>query len=366
MKYNGTRNYRHGSAQRIGVLLVNLGTPDAPTAAAVKPYLKQFLSDPRVVEAPRLLWWFILNGVILLRRPKSTAHAYHQIWTDQGSPLLVYSQEQMQILKKRLETTYGGKIVIELGMTYGNPSVSSALQALKSQHIEALVVLPLYPQYSGATTGSVFDTVVKELCTWRRVPALNFIDGYYDEPLYIKALANSIREYQAQHGRAERLIFSYHGLPKRFLESGDPYHCHCYKTTRLVAETLKLEPQDYMLTFQSRFGKEPWLQPYTDETLQSLPSKGVKRVQVISPGFSSDCVETIEELNIQNREFFMDAGGEEFDYIPCLNDRPDHLDLFEDLIHRQLSALLPGRRYNKSDKDLSLTKLLAEKIGADQ
>jgi ferrochelatase len=364
--YTGTQNYHHGSDQKIGVLLVNLGTPDAPTAAAVKPYLKQFLSDPRVVEAPRLLWWFILNGIILLKRPRSTAHAYSQVWTDQGSPLLMHSLNQTQMLKKRLESLHDGKVAVELGMTYGNPSVSSALQVLKSQHIEALVVLPLYPQYSGATTGSVFDAVVKELCTWRRVPAMNFLDGYYDEPLYVKALANSIKEFQKENGTADKLIFSYHGLPKRFLESGAPYHCHCYKTTRLVAETLGLEPRQYMLTFQSRFGKEPWLEPYTDETLQSLPSKGVKRIQVISPGFSSDCVETIEELNIQNREFFMDAGGEEFGYIPCLNNRTDHVDLLEDLIQRQLSAILQGKRFNKSDDELSLTKTLAKNIGAAQ
>ena len=366
MKYKGTHDYRHGSHQKIGVLLVNLGTPDAPTAAAVKPYLKQFLSDPRVVEAPRLLWWFILNGIILVKRPKSTAHAYSQVWTDRGSPLLVHSLEQIQMLKARLEQRHGDKVVIELGMTYGNPSVSSALQKLKSQHIEALVVLPLYPQYSGATTGSVFDAVVKELSTWRRVPAMNFIDGYYDEPLYIKALANSITNYQAQHGGAEKIIFSYHGLPKRFLDSGDPYHCHCYKTTRLVAEVLNLDDEQYMLTFQSRFGKEPWLEPYTDETLKSLPSKGVRRIQVISPGFSSDCVETIEEINIQNREFFMDAGGEEFGYIPCLNDHQDHVDLLEDLIQRQLSALLHGKRFNKSHDDQNLSKALAKKTGADQ
>ena len=366
MKFNGNRDFTHGSRQKLGVLLVNLGTPDAPTAAAVKPYLKEFLSDPRVVEAPRLLWWCILNGYILLTRPKSTAHAYSQVWTEKGSPLLMHSLAQKQKLMIRLEHLYADKVVIELGMTYGNPSISSALQKLKAQQIEALVVLPLYPQYSGATTGSVFDTVVKELCTWRRVPALNFIDGYYDEPLYIKALAASIRDYRSQHGSATKLVFSYHGLPKRFLESGDPYHCHCYKTTRLVAQELSLDKDDYMLTFQSRFGREPWLEPYTDETLKSFPSQGIKDIQVISPGFASDCVETNEEINLQNRAFFMDAGGEKFGYIPCLNDNQDHIELFENLVCRQLDVLLKGKRFLHTDEELSLSKELAKNIGAQQ
>ena len=366
MKYDGIRDFSHGSRQKIGVLLVNLGTPDAPTAAAVKPYLKEFLSDPRVVEAPRLLWWCILNGFILLKRPKSTAHAYSQVWTQNGSPLMVHSLEQKQKLINRIERLYADKVAIELGMTYGNPSIRSALQKLKSQQIEALVVLPLYPQYSGATTGSVFDAVTKELGTWRRVPALNFIDGYYDEPLYIKALVDSIKHYRAQHGGADKLVFSYHGLPKRFLESGDPYHCHCYKTTRLVAEELNLDASEYMLTFQSRFGREPWLEPYTDETLKSFPAQGVKDIQVISPGFASDCVETNEEINLQNRAFFKDAGGEKFGYIPCLNSNEDHIDLIEDLVNRQLAALLKGKRFLQSDEQLKLSNELAKNIGANQ
>ena len=366
MKYNGNRDFAHGSRQKLGVLLVNLGTPDAPTAGAVKPYLKEFLSDPRVVEAPRLLWWCILNGYILLTRPKSTAHAYSQVWTEKGSPLLMHSLAQKQKLATRLEQLYADKVVVELGMTYGNPSISSALQNLKTQQVEALVVLPLYPQYSGATTGSVFDAVTKELCTWRRVPALNFIDGYYDDPLYIKALATSIRDFRLDHGSATKLIFSYHGLPKRFLESGDPYHCHCYKTTRLVAEALNLGKDDYMLTFQSRFGREPWLEPYTDETLKSLPAQGVKDIQVISPGFASDCVETNEEINLQNREFFMQAGGEKFGYIPCLNDNSDHIELLENLACRQLDVLLKGKRFQHSTDQLNLSKQLAMNIGANQ
>lgn len=366
MKFIGTQNFRHGSRQRVGVLLVNLGTPDAPTAKAVKPYLKQFLSDPRVVEAPRLLWWCILNGFILLKRPKSTAHAYQQVWTDAGSPLMVHSTAQVNKLRMKFEQLYADKVVTELGMTYGNPSVSSALQKLKSKQIEALVVLPLFPQYSGATTGSVFDAVVKELCRWRRVPALNFIDGYYDEPAYVKALANSIKKFRTENGSADMLVFSYHGLPKRYLESGDPYHCQCYKTTRLVAEELKLEPDAYILTFQSRFGRDPWLEPYTDETLKSLPSKGIKNIQVISPGFASDCVETNEEINMQNREFFIDAGGEKFGYIPCLNDNEVHINMLEALIQRQLDAILQGKRYNQSDAQLKLSKKIAQQVGAVQ
>ncbi len=366
MQFRGQDDYRHGSPQRVGILLVNLGTPQAPTAKALKPYLKEFLSDPRVVEAPRLLWWFILNGFVLTRRPKSSAEAYEQIWTDKGSPLLVYSQSQADQLRQYANQKYENQVVVELGMTYGQPSIASALRSLQQQGVEALLVLPLYPQYSGATSGSVFDVVVRELKSWRRVPALSMIDGYYDEPLYIDAIADSITTFRDQHGEADMLVFSYHGLPQRYLESGDPYHCHCYKTTRLVTEKLGLSKDEYIQTFQSRFGKEPWLQPYTDETLKSLPAQGIKSVQVITPGFSSDCVETLEEIDMQNREFFLHAGGERFEFIPSLNDSPAHINLVTELADRYLAAFLQSPRFQQSDEQRQQSLRLAKHLGADQ
>ncbi len=366
MKYRGQKSYRHGSVQRVGVLLVNLGTPEAPTAQALKPYLKEFLSDPRVVEAPRLLWWFILNSFVLTKRPKSSAEAYEKIWTELGSPLLVFSQAQRDQLEKYYSDKYQDKVVVELGMTYGQPSIASALQKLQQYGVEAVVILPLYPQYSGATSGSVFDAVIAELKQWRRVPALSFIDGYYDEPLYIDAIANSIKSFRDQNGSSDLLIFSYHGLPQRYLESGDPYHCHCYKTTRLVTEKLGLTDDQYMQTFQSRFGKEPWLKPYTDETLKSLPARGIKSVQVITPGFSSDCVETLEEIDIQNREFFLSAGGEKFAFIPSLNDSIEHINIMIELIDRHLAAHLQGPRFDQTEPQREQSKDLAKHLGADQ
>ena len=348
------------------MLLVNLGTPQNADAKSLKPYLKQFLSDPRVVETPRLLWWFILNGFILITRPKSSAHAYAQIWTEQGSPLLKFSISQKQSLQQHYLQHYGGDVVVELGMTYGEPSLASALDNLQNQGVEAIVVLPLYPQYSGATTGSVFDAIARELTQWRRVPALSFIDGYYDEPAYICAVADSIRHFREKNGDADLLLFSYHGLPQRYLMQGDPYHCHCYKTTRLVAEELELSEQDYMLSFQSRFGREPWLQPYTDETLKSLPAKGIRSIQVITPGFSSDCVETLEEIDIQNRDFFLGAGGEEFSFIPSLNDSQDHMQMMADLIDRHLSAILKSPRFKQTSAQRENSLALAKATGAIQ
>ena len=299
-------------------------------------------------------------------RPKSSAEAYEQIWTDKGSPLLVYSESQKNKLQQHFCEKHQDKVVVELGMTYGQPSISSVLHNLQSQGVEAIVILPLYPQYSGATSGSVFDVIIKELRQWRRVPAITMIDGYYDEPLYIDALVDSIKTYRDEYGTADMLVFSYHGLPQRYLESGDPYHCHCYKTTRLVAEKLGLEENKFIQTFQSRFGKEPWLQPYTDETLKSLPAKGIKSVQVITPGFSSDCVETLEEIDIQNREFFLEAGGEKFEFIPSLNDSPSHINLMINLIERHLAAFLKSPRFEQTDEQRQQSIELAQQLGANQ
>ena len=315
-------------AAKVGVLLVNLGTPDAPTASALRRYLREFLSDPRVIEIPRLVWWFILHAIILRVRPKKSAALYKEVWMSEGSPLLVISKQQQQAIQAQLGDGYS----VKLGMRYGNPSIASALRELQQEGVRKIIVLPLYPQYAAPTTGSSFDAVSKELSRWRWVPELHFINNYCDEPLYVDALANSVREHIAQHGKPQKIIFSYHGMPKRNLELGDPYYCLCIKTTRLVAEKLGLDKNDCVASFQSRFGYAEWLKPYTDETLKNLPAEGIKNIAILSPAFSADCLETLEELAVENRHTFMEAGGEKYAYIPALNDRPDHIQALVQLI----------------------------------
>ena len=326
MKYTGTDNFDHEQQPRVGVLLTNLGTPDAPTRKALRPYLKQFLSDPRVVEIPRLLWWLILNGVILNIRPSRSARAYETVWTDEGSPLLVHTRDQAAKVGAALEEQFGEDIVVDFAMRYGNPGIDPVLQSMLDRGVRKLLVLPLYPQYSGPTTGSTFDAIAADFSKRRWLPDLRFVSHYCDYSGYIAALAASIMAYRKEHGAADRLIFSYHGEPRRYLDAGDPYHCQCLKTTRLVAETLGLEEGQYLTTFQSRFGREEWLTPYTDETLKALPGEGVKSVQVVCPGFSADCLETIEEIGEENRDYFLEAGGEQYSYIPCLNSDPAHIE----------------------------------------
>jgi protoporphyrin/coproporphyrin ferrochelatase len=308
-------------ATRIGVLLINLGTPDAPSTSATRRYLAEFLSDPRVVEIPRLLWLLILHSVILRVRPKKSAALYKSIWTSEGSPLLVISKQQQAAIQQQLGDGYS----VKLGMRYGNPSIASAMQELQKEGVRKIIVLPLYPQYAGPTTGSSFDAVAKELNHWRWVPELHFINNYCDHPLYIDALANSVREHIEKNGLPQKIIFSYHGMPKRFLTAGDPYFCFCQKTTRLVQEKLQLDKNICITSFQSRFGKAEWLKPYTNETLESLPKEGIKNIAILSPAFSADCLETLEELMVENRHIFIDAGGEKYDYIAALNDHPDHI-----------------------------------------
>ena len=331
-KYQSTPDYEHGSPDFTGVLLVNLGTPDAPTASAVRRFLKAFLSDPRVVEYPRLLWWLILNGVILRIRPSRSAKAYREIWTDDGSPLMLHSQRLTDGVRERLEQRAPGQYKVELAMTYGEPSITSAIDKLQKASARRLLILPLYPQYSGTTTASVFDAVTSKLQGMRWVPESRFINQYHDEPGYIRALAASVREYWQQHGRGDHLLFSFHGVPRYTLDKGDPYHCHCQKTGRLVAEELELEEDQWTLSFQSRVGRDEWLRPYTDETVVELAGKGIGRLDVACPGFSADCLETLEEIAMQNAEFFEDAGGESLHYIPALNARDDHIDFLTTLI----------------------------------
>jgi len=335
-RYSGEQAYRHESTESLGVLLVNLGSPDAPTTSAVRRYLAEFLWDPRVVEIPRPLWWPILHGVVLRLRPRRSAHAYQRVWTDEGSPLLVISRAQTHAIDAALAARYGNRVQVALAMRYGNPSIQAGLAQLREAHARRILIVPLYPQYSAATTATVFDAVAGELKTWRWLPELRFIAHYHDDEGYLTALVNSIRESWAQHGQAERLLFSFHGMPKRTLLAGDPYHCHCQKTARLVAERLGLPAERWQVAFQSRFGRAEWLQPYTDKTLRQWAHDGVKQVDVVCPGFAADCLETLEEIAMQNKETFLAAGGSGLRYIPALNERADHIEALAGLIDRNL------------------------------
>ncbi len=333
-KFLGSFEYHHDRMPKLGVLLTNLGTPDEPTAPAVRRYLKEFLSDPRVVEMPRALWWFILNGIILNVRPRRSAAAYAEVWTDEGSPLLVHSKRLTDAVRDKLNDAAPGFVEVTLGMRYGNPSLASALESLLFAGCERLLILPLYPQYSATTTASTFDAVSAVLRRTRWVPELRFVSSYHDADAYIHAMAEHIRRFWIDHGPSPHLIFSYHGIPKRYFMNGDPYHCHCQKTSRLLAEALQRPPGSWRTTFQSRFGREEWLKPYTDKTLKQLPKDGQKRVDVFCPGFSADCLETLEEIAVENRAYFLQAGGEQFRYIPALNATDLHVAAVVELIRR--------------------------------
>ena len=326
------QSHTTSSSDTTGLLLVNLGTPDAPTSAAVRRYLAEFLSDPRVIEIPPFLWKLILHGIILRVRPKKSAALYQSIWQDEGSPLLTISRKQQAAIQQEL----GDNVRVKLGMRYGNPSIASALREFQNEGIERIIIFPLYPQYAAPTTGTVFDAVARELMTWRRVPALTYIDDYFDNSFYLAALSNSIREHINQHGLPQKIIFSYHGMPKRNYDLGDPYYDFCTRTTALVAEQLGLDDDICLSTFQSRFGYAEWLQPYTDKTLEALPASGVKNIAILSPAFSADCLETLEELAVENREIFMRAGGESYHYIPALNDRADHIHALVEVVKQKL------------------------------
>jgi protoporphyrin/coproporphyrin ferrochelatase len=337
-RYVGNEGFRHGTPEKLGVLVTNLGTPDAPETGALRRYLREFLWDPRVVEVPRPLWWLILNGVILRIRPSRSAAVYRTVWTEEGSPLLTISRAQVAGIKERIAARVTGPVEVVLGMRYGNPSIPSALKHLHDLNVRRLLVLPLYPQYSASTTASTFDALATTLMRWRWIPEVRFIGRYHDEPGYIEALATSIREHWARHDRGEHLVMSFHGVPRRYLDKGDPYHCQCLKTARLVAERLGLENGAWSATFQSRFGREEWLKPYTDASIRALGQRGLKRIDVVCPGFSADCLETLEEIAEQNAEFFHEAGGETLSYIPCLNDRADHLDFLADYALQNLQG----------------------------
>jgi ferrochelatase len=312
----------HGQPVRTGILLVNLGTPAAPTAQALRPYLKEFLSDPRVVEIPRLVWWLILNGIILNTRPKKSAEKYAAIWTADGSPLRVHTEKQAKLLHGWLGEKLTSPLKVEYAMRYGQPSIPATLARMKAEGCDRILILPAYPQYAASSTATAFDAAFSWLLKTRNQPALRTLKHYHDHPAYIHALASNIRDDWQKNGRPDVLVMSFHGVPRYTLDKGDPYHCECQKTGRLLAEALGLEAKQFRLTFQSRFGRAEWLQPYTDKTLAALGKEGVKRVDVVAPGFTADCLETLEELAIEGRATFIAAGGKEFRYIPALNEHP--------------------------------------------
>jgi ferrochelatase len=323
--------------ERTAVLWCNLGSPDEPTARAVRPYLADFLGDPRVVEIPKALWAPILYGIILRTRPAKSAAKYAGIWMPEGAPLKVWTQKQAKLLAGWLGER-GHRVTVREAMRYGQPSIAAQLDALTAEGATRVLVLQAYPQYSGTTTASVIDAINAWSARMRRVPAFRFVNDYHDEPLYIEALARSVEEHWRHHGRPDRLLMSFHGIPERNIRLGDPYQAQCLATARLLAERLKLSDAHYRVTFQSRFGRARWLEPYTEPTLRELGASGVARVDVLCPGFPADCLETLEEIAIEGRDAFLQAGGKEFHYIPCLNDRGDWITALAAIAERHLSG----------------------------
>ena len=324
--------------QKVGVLLLNLGTPDGTDYWSVRRYLKEFLSDPRVIETNKLIWWPILNFVILSFRPQKSGHAYAQIWDKEKneSPLRVITRDQTESLARRLG---GEDIMVEFAMRYGNPSTKSVLEKMQQAGCQRILLVPLYPQYSATTTATANDKAFDALREMRWQPAVRTAPAYFDDPKYIETLGNSIRDGVAKLDfEPDVVITSYHGMPVEYLKKGDPYHCQCYKTTRLVREYLGWPKEKLMVTFQSRFGPTEWLQPYTDKTLEALPGKGVKKVAILAPAFSADCIETLEEIAMGGRDSFMEAGGEKFAYIPCLNASEPGMDYIEAMVRRELGG----------------------------
>ena len=329
--------FRHGQRPRTALLLVNLGTPDEPTAPALRRYLAEFLSDPRVVEIPRLVWWPILHGIILRTRPAKSAAKYASVWMPEGSPLAVWTQRQTQAVAEQLQVR-GHDVLVRYAMRYGNPGLPAVLDALRADGATRVLVLPLYPQYAAATTASISDRVLAWACKARRMPELRFVGEYPDDPGYIAALAEQVRAHWQAHGRGDKLVLSFHGVPHRSLLLGDPYHCQCHKTARLLAAVLETDPDHILVTFQSRFGKAKWLEPYTEPTLCALAAQGVGRVDVMCPGFVADCLETLEEIAQEARDAFIQAGGTEFRYIACMNDSPQWIGALTTLAERHMQG----------------------------
>jgi len=353
--------FRHGQTPRTAVVLVNLGTPDEATAPALRRYLAEFLSDPRVVEIPRLVWLPILHGIILRIRPARSAAKYATVWTPEGSPLAVWTRRQSEAVSQSLADR-GHQVLVRWAMRYGNPSIPSVMDALRAEGATRVLVLPLYPQYAAATTASVADKLLQWATQARRMPELRFINEYADDPGYIAALAERVQAHWAEHGRAEKLVLSFHGVPHRSLILGDPYHCQCHKTARLLGKALGLDKDGLLVTFQSRFGKAKWLEPYTEPTLRELAAKGLKSVDVMCPGFVADCLETLEEISMEAHEAFIEAGGKQFRYIDCLNDRPLWIKALTDLTERHLQGW--DTRAAADDAELAVQRERALELGA--
>lgn len=333
--------FKHDQPLRIGILLINLGTPEAPTAGAVRPYLKEFLSDRRVVEIPRAVWWPILNGVILNTRPKKSAEKYASIWQADGSPLKAHTEQLTRLLAEELGQRSAYPLQVEYAMRYGQPNVAGAIGRLKAQGCNRILVMPLYPQYAASSSGTALDAVFRTLLHTRTLPDIRTVRHFHDHPGYIDALRQSVERYWAEHGRGDLLLMSFHGVPRYTLDKGDPYHCECHKTGRLLAEALKLTPEQYRITFQSRFGKAEWLKPYTASTLEELGRAKTGRIDAICPGFVADCLETLEEIAMEGKASFLSAGGGDFRYIPALNSRPMWVAALADMVMENLAGWLP-------------------------
>ena len=362
------KDFSHGTPNSVGILLVNLGTPDNTKTSSVRRYLRQFLSDPRVIEVPKVIWWFVLNLFILPFRPSKSAEAYKEIWTKEGSPLLLYSEE----ITKKIQKSFNGRELkndfhVELAMSYGKPSIENSLNKLRKKNVRRILLLPMYPQYSSTTTGSVFENVTKVLSKQRWIPEFRHINQYHDNKAYIETISDSIKEFWKSNGTSDRLLFSFHGLPKKMLLEGDPYHCQCYKTARLVSEKLELSEDDWFVSFQSRLGPTKWLEPYTDETLKSWGEKKSGVVDVICPGFSVDCLETLEEIAMENAEYYEEAGGKKLRYIPALNSQQKHISFLINLIEKNISDWIHESTEQWSQmtaEKLDMSRKLAQEKGA--
>ena len=370
--FNPEPPYQHGEPLKVGILLANLGTPDAATAPALRRYLGQFLMDRRVVEIPRFIWCWILHCIILVVRPKKSAAKYAQVWSKEGSPLLVHGQKQAQMLRGFLGQKINSPFAVELGMSYGNPSMQSAIDKLRAKNCDRILVFPLYPQYAASSTASALDAVWRVLLKTRNMPAIRTIRHYHDHPAYIAALAQSVREHWRLNGKPNadgsgKLVMSFHGLPKFHLLKGDPYHCECHKTARLLAESLGLNKDEYTVAFQSRFGRQEWLKPYLVSTLEALGKAKTKRIDVICPGFSSDCLETLEEIAMEGKEIFTHAGGGEYHYIAALNESEAWIHAMTTIALENLQGWVTnGWDDEQAKKESEMTKLRAQAMGAKQ
>lgn len=364
--FAGAEDFKHDKQTRIGIMLINLGTPDNTSTAAVRRYLNEFLSDPRVVEFPRLPWWLVMQAFILRFRPRKVARAYASVWQQQGSPLLIHSQDQVEALQDALDGHFPQRFKVALAMRYGKPAIHAVMEEFRQQHCRYLLVIPMFPQYSATTTASVFDEITRILKSWRMLPQLRMPMHYHDRSSYIDALAMSIEASWQKNGRGQQLLMSFHGLPQRYHRAGDPYYCECMKTARLLADRLGLEDAAWQAVFQSRFGREPWLQPYLDKTLSKLPDSGVRSVDVVCPGFAADCLETLEEVSEQNRDLFLHAGGERYQYIPALNAQSEHIKMLVDIVEDETRGWMAGlERYNTPEQ-IDGRQQRAVELGAEE